>query len=366
MILAAVWGVAFALPPPAQGELRIRDICRVKGQEEGALHGLGLVVGLNGSGGGSVPTTRALAKMMELMGSPLTADNTGRPVLKELEDARNVALVFVSATVPEGGGRQGDCLNCSVNAIGAKSLEGGFLMLTPLLGSRPGDPRIHAYAQGPLTVEKSGAPTTGRIHRGARLVNDFRNTFVEEGTITLVLDKNHAGFQTAHEIQDTLNSPRTFGTFTGRSPSEGLSRPNAPLAGLIAQAIDQVNIVVRVPEAYRENPVQFASEVLDTRILTPENDARVVINERNGVIIIGDSVEIGPVAVSHKNLSIQTGAHTANGPLLVVSPPENTSTTKLRALVDALNALKVNSNDIIDIIKQLERSGDLFGHVIIE
>ena len=129
----------------------------------------------------------------------------------------------------------------------------------------------------------------------------------------------------------------------------------------IAKAIDQVNIEVRIPAAYRQNVVQFVAEVMETRIFPPQNDARVVINERNGVIIVGDNVEVGPVAVSHKNLSIET-----EGPLHVVDPAADTSTTKLLGLVKALNALKVETQDIIDIIKELERSGRLYGHVIIE
>ena len=92
----------------------------------------------------------------------------------------------------------------------------------------------------------------------------------------------------------------------------------------------------------------------------------MLLDERNGVIVIGESVEVGPVAVTHKNVSIQTGSGTSEGPLFVVDPNASTSTTKLQSLVDALNALKVNTADIIDIIKGLERSGDLYGQVIVE
>ena len=111
--------------------LRIRDICRVKGQEENTLHGLGLVVGLKGTGDGEVPTTRALSKMMAMMGNPLSQANGGAVQLDELENAKNVAMVFVTTTIPAEGARQGDSLNCIVNAISAKSIEGGYLMMTP-------------------------------------------------------------------------------------------------------------------------------------------------------------------------------------------------------------------------------------------
>lgn len=352
-----------AVPPEAGGQLRIRDICRVKGQEQNTLHGIGLVAGLNGSGDGDKPTTRSLAKMMELMGTPVSVDQRGQPLLEELKNARNVAMVFVTATVPAEGARRGAQLNCTVNAIGAKSLEGGYLLLTPLLGPRPGDTRIYGYAQGSLKTERSGPPTSARIHGGCRLEADFTNDFVKDGKITLVLDKNHASFRTAFDIEDVLNDPQTFGgLMQDKRARDNPRTPGAP----IAKAIDQVNIEVTIPPAYLDRPVQFVYEVLDSRIFTPQNDACVVINERSGVVVIGDNVEVGAVAVTHGNLSVQIGGGPLRGPLFVVDQTANTSTTRLQALVDALNALQVNTQDIIDIIKELERSGELFGRVIIE
>jgi len=358
-LLAGWW----LLCPTAVGELRLRDICHVKGQEENTLHGLGLVVGLNGTGDGDTPTVRALAKMMELMGTPVAEDQKGQPLLDELDGVKNAALVFVSAKVPHNGAREGDRLDCVVSAISAKSLEGGYLMLTPLLGPRPSDKRVYGHAQGALVQDQSGHPTVSHVHLGARLEADFMHSFEKDGTITLVLDRNHASFQTAYDIEETLNNPQMIGSLhSGDHAGNSRESPGMPAGELMAKAMDQVNIEIRIPPAYRHNVVQFVAEVMETRIVPPQNDARVVINERNGVIIIGDNVEVGPVAVSHKNLSIET-----EGPLHVVDPATtDISTTKLRGLVKALNALKVDTQDIIDIIKELERSGRLYGHVIIE
>ena len=152
-ILACVLMLSGAV---CQAELRIRDICRVKGQEENTLHGLGLVVGLNGTGDADAPTTRALAQMMNLLGTPLGSDPNGNAMLAELQDAQNVASVYVTVTVPAEGGRQGGQLNCTVNAISAKSLEGGYLVPTALLGPRPGDRRVYALAQGPIVTAPGG------------------------------------------------------------------------------------------------------------------------------------------------------------------------------------------------------------------
>ncbi len=117
--------------------MKLGDMCRLKGQETNTLQGLGLVVGLRGTGDSdAAPTARALARMMQLMGGPMAIDSSGQLKLDDVSDAKNVALVFVTATIPAAGAQPGDLLNVSVNAINAKSLEGGTLMLTPMLGPR--------------------------------------------------------------------------------------------------------------------------------------------------------------------------------------------------------------------------------------
>ncbi len=135
----------------ASAASRLADICRVKGLEENELVGLGLVIGLKGTGdGGSyLPTLRGLAAAMNGLGSPLGPDG-----LVELKDTKNVALVMVSATVPGGGARDGDRLTCSVSSIGAaKSLAGGVLFSTPLV-----DPRRARIACTPSA--KDASPST--------------------------------------------------------------------------------------------------------------------------------------------------------------------------------------------------------------
>ncbi len=345
---------------------RIQDICRVKGQEENTLHGLGLVVGLKGTGDGEVPTTRALSRMMALMGNPLGQGPNGTVTLDELKNAKNVAMVFVTATVPAEGARQGEMLDLAVNAISAKSIEGGYLLMTPLLGPRPGNPRIYGYGQGPITLDKTGPPTSAKVHDGCRLEESFHNTYMKDDVITLVLDKNHASFQMAFEIEDFLNNSKSFGVGNSRSSGTqeniiGNSLGDEP----IAKAIDQVNIEVRIRDIYRNNPVEFIAHILDTQIVPPNHDARVVIDERNGSIVIGDNVMVGRVAVAHRNLSIETGNEPTIGPFLEIDQSDS-STTRLKALVAALNALKVSPDDIIDIIKSLERSGDLYGRLIVQ
>jgi flagellar P-ring protein precursor FlgI len=357
------------LPDSASGQyLRIRDICRVKGQEENTLHGMGLVIGLKGTGDSDLPTLRALAKMLESMGTPLGQGTKGQGPLDELKNTKNVAMVMVTATVPPEGARQGEQLNCTVSAVSAKSLEGGVLVLTPLVGPRPNNPRIYAIAQGPLTMSESGPPTVGIVHDGCRLEQDFTYRFDDQDDtgsfVTLVIDQHHAGFPTAFEIQEALN-----GQAGNRKLAETYSGKESDRKGSlesVAQAIDPAQVRVRIPTIYRDHRVDFIAAVLDTQVALQHHDARVVINERNGVIIVGDNVMVGKVAVTHRNIQIQTGDDPARGPLFVVDQNTETSTTRLDALVKALNALKVDPQSIIDIIKSLERSGDLYGRLIIE
>ena len=350
---AVVLGIC-GVSAPAPASTTLGNICRVKGQEENTLHGLGFVVGLNGSGDGGkfMPTVRTLAKAMALLGEPL-----GKDGLAELKDAKNVALVTVTATVPAAGARQGDKLDCVISSIGtASSLAGGRLFLTPLLGPDRNSNRIYAFARGPISLDDSAMATTGRIHDGCQLEADFFNVFSKDGRITLVLDKNHADFRVAQEVAELINSsPLSF-----QSSATGLQNAAAALA----KAINQVNILVTIPQQYRDDPVLFVSEVLSLPIHEPQTGARVFINERAGSIVIDGDVEIGAVVVTHKNVVVETGQEAA-GPFVPIDP-EQTNTPKLKALVEALSALRVPTEDVIDIIKGLNRNGKLHGKLIIE
>jgi flagellar P-ring protein precursor FlgI len=344
--------IVFLAASPLHAQRRVRDICRVKGQEENTLQGLGLVVGLRGTGdGAALPTARALANMMRLLGNPVPMDVNGEPILDELKDAKNVAMVIVTATVPSQGGRQGDVLNCEVNALSAKSLDGGYLLTTPLVGPRPGDPRVFALSQGPIHLDDPTRTATGRIHRGCRLEADFRNEFVGRDQITLVIHKDHATWQTAQDVASAVNSEYDF--------QDAKRLDDKP-----AIALDQVNVVVRIPSHYRDNPAEFVALVMDSRLATVPSSRRVVINERAGTIVVGGEVEVGPVAVTHNGLTIQTGNQASNQ--FVGVETADAAPTRLEGLIQALNAIKAPPKDMIEIIKGLERSGALFGELHVE
>ena len=337
---------------------RIQDICRVKGQEENSLRGVGLVVGLNGTGDPNLrSTSRALARMLATTGIPLPKDIQGRDLIEELKDVKNVALVFVTATVPAAGARQGDKLNCAVHAFGnAKSLEGGHLLMAPLLGGLPTDDpaqqRIYAYCEGSLHTANPKAPLTAKIHNGCRLEVSFNNQFAKNGYITLVLDKDHANFHTAHAIARLINTFPEFRYQDEKHFGEDL-----------AIALDQVNVLIRIPENYKDHHVQFVSAILEMSVVHLKNDARVVIS--GNTVVIGENVVIDPVAVTHKNFSVEAGPFFPLDPNPTQSDVDSRK-VKLRSLVDALNALQATPQDVIDIIKTLKRSGNLYGDVIVE
>lgn len=341
--------------------LKLGDICRVKGQEANTLQGLGLVVGLRGTGDGdAAPTARALARMMQLMGGQVAVDATGALNLRDIKDAKNVALVFVTVKVPAVGAQQGDLLDVSVNAITAKSLDGGFLMLTPLLGPRADNPKVYAMAQGPLSVSPDGPPTNARIQSGCKMESTITAEFHQNGLLTLILDRDFADFDTAQRVEDEINH------------LPGLSLGDAGAAGVTAsqrrtraQAIDQLHIEVTIPELYRTNPIKFVSYLLNIPIQIGSRSSRVVINERDGIVVIGENVEIAPVLITHRNLRIEAGGKSMDGliPVDQQSPGNNAS---LKALADALNALDVSTDDLIAIIKTLKKKGDLYGEVVFE
>lgn len=347
------------------GGMMLGDICRLKGQEGNTLQGLGLVVGLKGTGDPDArPTARALARMMQLMGGQMARDTAGQLDLSDVEDAKNVALVFVSAQIPPTGAQQGDRLNIRVNAIGAKSLEGGYLMLTPLLGPRSDNPQVYGLAEGPLQLSPEETPTTATIQNGGKMEATVNTGFHADGKITLIIHSDFADFDTAQRIEDEINN---LGEITiglegaGADPSQRALR---------ARAIGQSHIEVPIPEIYQRNPIKFISLILNIPIQLPKNSTRVVINERDGVVVIGEDVEIAPVLISHRGLRIEAVARESFVELDATMPLDpqapRVANVKLKNLADALNALDVPTDDLIAIIKTLKLKGDLYGEVIFQ
>jgi flagellar P-ring protein precursor FlgI len=340
------------LPALATARTRLKNICRIKGQEENTLRGWGLVVGLNGTGeANDGPTMRAIARAMEIMGNPVAQPDSRQSGLEELKKMKNVAMVMVNATVPSTGARRGDKVDCFVSAINGKSLEGGRLAFASLLGPNTEDKRVYALCQGQVTIDNPQQPMVGVIHAGCQLEADIFTPFQRDGYITLILDKNHADFQTATEVVQSIREKVGESETNDRRESEEM-----------VHAVDAANIRVRIPMHSLNDPVWFASELLEIPMEEPQAESRVVINSRAGTIVISGDVEIGDVIVSHKNVVVDATA----APTFSAIDVDQSGAPKLQTLVDQLNSLKVPTADMVEIIKGIERNGKLYARLIIE
>jgi flagellar P-ring protein precursor FlgI len=278
----------------------------------------------------------------------------------ELKDVKNVAIVSIECRVPATGVRSGDLVDVYVSAIGAsRSLEHGRLFIIPLTGPLPGSP-VYAYASGPITIENPDAPTQGVIKGGAQITRDIRTKLLNErGQITLVLNDNIASWPTASTLAGLVND---------------VTNPDgAP----VARAVDQKNIVIDVPVDEQRDPANFVTVILRPYIDPAQigTGARVVVNERTGTIIVSGDVQISPVIISHKGLTISTitPAPVPNSvnPLVeqnnfVGLDPEKRGGAKLSDLLAAFNQLKVEAADRIAILKEIHKSGKLHAQWIEE
>ena len=355
-----------------ESTLQLGDICRVKGQETNTLQGWGLVTGLRGTGDSdSTATSLALSRMIQLMGGPIGLERNGQLDTKALGETKNVAMVFVTAQVPRFGALQGDLVDVTVTAISAKSLEGGVLMLTPLLGPRADNPTVYAMAQGELRISLGGPTTKGTIENGAKMEATVKTGFQENGKITFVIKDDFASFDVAEQLASEINGFMASLPRSGNSPSlqnlqiqrggEPSYARSLPQNGNLAKAVDQKHVEVLIPADYKNDSVKLIS-LLETQIpaRVPLRSERVVINERDGIVVIGEGVTIAPSLISHRNLRILAGG----GPTLI--PVDRQPNPTLQSLADALNALEVPTADLIAIIKTLQKKGDLFGEVVFE
>lgn len=340
------------LPGVATARTRLKNICRIKGQEENVLRGWGLVIGLNGTGeANDGPTMRAVSRAMEILGNPVAQPDAKQAGLDELKKMKNVSMVMVTATVPSTGARRGDKVDCYVSAINGKSLEGGRLAFASLMGPNTEDKRVYALCQGQLTIDNPLQPMVGVVHSGCQLEADIFTPFYRDGYITLILDKNHADFQTANDIVQFIREKVAYSETNDSRASEQM-----------VHAIDAANIMVRIPKIFMSDPVAFASDLLEIQMEEPQTESRVVINPRAGTIVISGDVEIGDVIVSHKNVVVDA----TTSPSFSAIDVDQSSAPKLQTLVDQLNSLKVPTADMVEIIKGIERNGKLHGRLIIE
>ncbi len=346
--------IILMIAAPSQA-VQVQDIVRIKGAESNKLIGMGLVLGLRGTGDGSksATTMRRLAAMMNRLD-----DASVTPI--ELKDTKNVAVVYVTAKLPGAGVREGDTVDIQIASAGpASSLEGGRLVITPLVGPIPGSP-VFAYAEGAVTLEDVNIPTVGTIQNGATLTRDVLAQYMDQfGRMTLVLDHQNATWPMANTIAMLVND---------------VMAPDAPP---IAFAMDQKNVVVQLPPREQRNPSAFIAQLLEIQLdpTLVRTEARVVINQRTKTIVMTGNVQMSPVVISHPNLTITTMTppveYTQDNPKVdtndfVGIDPTRRGGVRLADLLAAFNQLKVPPADRIEIVKEIHRSGKLHAKLIIK
>ncbi|GAA4434311.1 flagellar basal body P-ring protein FlgI [Bremerella cremea] len=328
----------------------LSDFVRVKGQEGNYLQGVGLVVGLKGTGdANSTPTHAALALMLKHMGSNSGNGVGGEYTPEELKNVKNTALVIVRANVPAEGAEEGDFIDCEVSAISAKSLDGGTLAISTLQGPNPHDKTVWALASGAVQLYQDKIPTRGYVQKGCRIERTIRNPFVTaDGKVFLVIKEGHKDWRMAQEIVFGVNNLE-----------QNISRGNS---GQIARALDQKTIEVTIPPQYKQEPVFFVSILMETPIVDSLLNNKVVINRYQNLIVIGSDVEIGPVVINHNGIKVETANPEASK--FVSIDTQKQYATRLKDLEDALTALKVPAEDIIDIVEALHHQGKVYGELI--
>jgi len=348
--LVALIATVLLLPAPARA-VKIADITRLGGQRSNVLTGYGLIYGLNGTGDGGdyQPAIKPLVSMLSKLGDPTS--------VAELAKVNNVALVSLTAKLPSNGVRDGDEIDVYVASIGAaSSIKGGRLFVAPMTGPVPGG-GIYALSQGPVVLEDPSSPLVGVVKRGCVMETDMPAHFIDNGRFSLVIEDAFASWTMSSVIAKVIND----------------SADNA--GEMLAVAIDPKNVVVTIPASERERPDSFISAVQQLPLPMRPGEARVQINDRTGTIVMTGDVEISPVVISHKGLTISTvmppPTPSARNPLVstrtaVALDTTNQGGAKLQDLVAALDALKVPAEDRIDIIKELYKTGKIHAKLILD
>ena len=355
-LFSAVLMAAALAAGPSFAKSRIKDIVEFEGVRENMLVGYGLVVGLNGTGDSlrNAPFTKqSLEAMLERLGVNTRDANL---------NTKNVAAVMVTAKLPAFVAT-GSPIDASVSALGdAKSLQGGTLLVTPLLGA---DGQAYAVGQGTVqtgSVSAGGAsgssiskgvPTAGRIASGAIVEREIGFQLASMAQMRMTL--RNPDFTTAKRIADVINT---------RFP--GCARADNPT-------------IVTIQPAPGTNMVSFIAQI-ENLTVEPDDAAKVVIDEVAGVVVMGDNVRISTVAIAQGNLTISvqespavsqpapfSQGRTVTVPQSEVSVEEEKGKklitlregASLSTLVAGLNALGVTPRDMISILQAIKAAGAL-------
>lgn len=358
IIIAAFLLGGFSLTVNAK-TTRIKDIVNIEGVRDNPLVGYGLVVGLNGTGdslSNSPFTEQSLIAMLERLGVNVRGQNL---------NTGNVAAVMVTATLPPFA-NQGSRIDINVATLGdSDSLQGGTLLVTPLMGA---DGKVYAVAQGAVNISgfsvKGQAatfirniPTSGRVPGGGIIERETAFDLNDFKEIRLAL--RNPDFTTARRISRAING---F------------------LSGNIATAENSGSVKLVMPASFKGTIIDLITDIEQLPI-QPDQPARVVIDERSGIIVMGADVTISTVAIAQGSLTIkisetpqvsQPNPFSAKGQTVVVPRTDIqvnvgedvklgilTSGVTLQDLITGLNRLGVAPRDTISILQAIKSAGAL-------
>ena len=343
---------------PAQSASRIKDIVDFEGIRDNQLIGYGLVVGLNGTGDtlGSAPFTKqSLQAMLERMGVKISDSNI---------NTKNVAAVMVTANLPPFS-VQGSRIDVTISALGdAKSLQGGTLLVTPLMGA---DGEAYAIAQGSIAIGgfsakgdaatiTQGVPTAGRIANGGLVERELPFKLASMSNMRLSL--RNPDLTTARRIAQSIN--------------DLIGQP-------VAEPLNPTEVRLSLPRDFNGNMVDLVTDI-EQLLIEPDLPAKIVIDETTGIIVMGQEVRVSTVAIAQGNLTVTVSEAPqvaqpnplANGNTTVVPRSQvdvSTGSDKklallqgsvpLRDLVSGLNALGVGPRDMISILQAIKAAGAL-------
>ncbi len=357
MPTAALLLMTLVATESAWSETAIRDLCDVQGARENRITGVGIVVGLMGTGDGAAASINAQKNVLERYG--INIQDLGSL------SSKNIAICMVDAVLPPFS-KEGTTIDVNVESIlDAKSLEGGQLLETYLRGPGGGE-TVYAVASGPVSLGgfnadtsggssvRSNHGTAGRIAGGATVEQEVPASITDGERLTLLVRR--PGFEAANQISKGINDLYGDGAATA-------------LSGGAVQ--------VRIPRDKQQDLIAFIAELNKVRV-DVEPPAIVVINERTGTIVVGGGVMIKPCQVAHGSLTVEIAStetvvpalpFTDADPIVVqnddievtepevsLMPVEGTSAAEVAR---SLNMLRLTPRDMISIFQALHAAGAL-------
>ena len=341
---------------------RIKDLSGIKGVRSNQLIGFGLVIGLTKTGDSAVNvffSIQAIASMLKKLGVTIPSDRIGQLQFK------NIATVIVTADLPAFA-KHGDSIDVTVSSLGdAKSLQGGTLLMTPLKGT---DNNTYAVAQGPISIggfSVQGAArgvqknhlTVGRISNGALVEKEIKSNFNIKDEIILALKKTD--FTTASRITKAINND---------------------MKDEVATMLDGRTVRIQIPKFYMNNASDLVTKIESIEV-APDTEAKVIIDERTGTVVMGENVRISSVAVAHGALFVQIKEEpvVSQPPALASETAETVVLPRTRISVgegedkllvipksvslgdgvEGLNSIGVTPSDLIAILQAIKSSGAL-------